>query len=79
MVTDGWEAVRTRVARLLGRGDAERERAAAAEFDHSKESLAGQEPGTAELVRPAQEEAWRARLVALLEHDLGAVAGRDGS
>jgi len=69
MVTDGWEAIRTRVARLLGRGEAERERAISMELDTSKAALIRDGAGMAAPARLAEEEAWRIRLVAMLEHD----------
>jgi hypothetical protein len=39
MATDAWTQVRVRVARLLGRGDAERERAALDELDETYAAL----------------------------------------
>jgi hypothetical protein len=70
MVTDGWEEVRGRFARLLGRGDAPETEAAAARLEQSRAALAAS--AGAELVRAEQEIAWRTRLADFLEHDPGA-------
>jgi hypothetical protein len=72
MVTDGWEGLRGRFARLLGRGDARQTEAAAAALEQSRALLAGvPEPGL-EVARAEQERVWQARLEELLEHDPGA-------
>jgi hypothetical protein len=71
MVTDGWEGVKARFARLLGRGDAkEAERVAAwmEEYRAELAALAGEELQRA---RAAQEQEWRVRLVDLLVREPG--------
>lgn len=69
MVTDGWEGVRGRVARLLGRGDAAGERRAATQLEQSRVVLTGSGGAAADEARAEQEIIWRARLVDLLERD----------
>ncbi|MBO0883329.1 MAG: hypothetical protein J2P17_23935, partial [Mycobacterium sp.] len=67
MATDGWAAVRTRTARLFGRGDATREAAAAKRLERVRaelDKLSGAELAQA---RAQQEAAWATRLADLLE------------
>jgi hypothetical protein len=69
MVTDGWEGVRARFARLLGRGEAKRAEVAAAQLDKSQAELAGLSGGGLERARADQETVWRTRLADLLEQN----------
>jgi hypothetical protein len=72
MVTDGWEGVRARCARLLGRGDAKKAEAAAAQLEESRAALAALSGTGLERARAEQEIMWRTRLGDLLEQDPGA-------
>ena len=72
MVTDGWEDVKSRFARLLGRGGGKATEAAAARLEQSRVLLAGLSGPGLERARAEQEIAWRARLGDLLEQDPGA-------
>jgi hypothetical protein len=81
MVTDGWEDIRARFARLLGRGNASETESAAARLDESQMllvALAGEE---LQRGRAEQEFAWRIRLGDLLErqpeaeHELRTLVG----
>ena len=67
MVTDGWEDIRTRFARLLGRGNAAETEAAAARLDESQALLGALAGGELQRARTEQEFAWRIRLGDLLE------------
>jgi hypothetical protein len=67
MVTDGWESVRGRFARLLGRGDARLVQDAVKRLEASRALLAGQAGPELERGRAEQEVAWRIRLADLLE------------
>lgn len=67
MVTDGWESVRARFARLLGRGDAARVTAAENQLERSRSALAELSGAELEQARTEQEIAWRTRLGDLLE------------
>ena len=69
MVTDGWEGVRARFARLFGRGDAERAEAAAGQLDQSRAALAGLPGPDLERALAEQQVIWRTRLCELLEQD----------
>ncbi|GGM60822.1 hypothetical protein ACFFX1_28280 [Dactylosporangium sucinum] len=68
MASDGWQALRSRVARLLGRGDARAEQVALETLD---EDAAGLRPGTERDVASA----WTVRLRDLLRADPGAAEG----
>jgi hypothetical protein len=74
MVTDGWEGVRARFARLFGRGDAKQAEAAAARLDQSRAALAGLSGPDLERAQAEQQVIWRARLGELLEQDPAAEA-----
>jgi hypothetical protein len=74
MVTDGWESVRARFARLLGRGSAGGAEVAAGRLEESRAMLAGLSGSDLDVARAEQEAAWRARLGDLLEADPGAEA-----
>jgi hypothetical protein len=67
MVTDGWEGVRARFARLLGHGDKTKVAAAAAELDESRAVLAGLSGGDLQKAQAEQEVVWRTRLGELLK------------
>jgi hypothetical protein len=71
MVTDGWEGVRARLARVLGRGDKGAEERAAAQLEQSRAALAASDAAVGQ-VRAEQEIVWRTRLADLLERDPGA-------
>ena len=67
MVTDGWEGVRKRFARLLGRGDQKETEAAAARLEKSQEMLSGLSGTELEKAQAEQAIVWRIRLGDLLE------------
>src|SRR5580693_2560045 len=69
MVTDGWEGVRARFARLFGRGDARQAEAAAGRLEQSRAALAELSGPDLERARAEQEVIWRTRLGDLLEQD----------
>ena len=69
MVTDGWEGVKSRFARLLGRGDAKKTEATAASLEQSRVVLAGLSGSALEQARGEQEIVWRTRLGDLLEQE----------
>lgn len=72
MVTDGWEGVRARFARLLGRGDAKETKTATAGLEQSRAVLARLSGPDLDRARAEQEIVWRTRLGDLLERDPGA-------
>jgi hypothetical protein len=67
MVTDGWESVKERFARLLGRGDSQVVKGVAAQLEASRALLVGQAGLDLERARAEQEIAWRTRLADLLK------------
>ena len=69
MVTDTWEGVKARCARLFGRGDANQDAAAAGRLEQSRAVLAGLSGPALERARAEQEVVWRTRLGDLLEQD----------
>ena len=71
-ITDVWEAVRGRFARLLGRGDARKTEVAERWLAQTREQLAAAAPG-AELnwAREAAAERWAGRFADLLDEDPG--------
>jgi hypothetical protein len=69
--TDAWIGFRTRMARLLGRGDAQRERAELARLDQTAASLKAADPPDAERMRLKQETWWQTRLEILLDDMAG--------
>ena len=72
-VTDMWEAVRGRFARLLGRGDARKAEVAERWLAQTREQLAAAVPGAdLERVREAAAERWAGRFADLLDEDPGA-------
>ena len=67
MVTDSWESIKGRVARLLGRGDARQTQAAQERLELSRAALDGLAGTDLDRARAEQEIAWRTRLADLLE------------
>jgi hypothetical protein len=67
MVTDGWESVRKRFARLLGRGDSTGTAAADARLEKSRRMLTGLSSADLAKAQVEQAVAWRTRLSDLLE------------
>lgn len=67
MVTDSWESIKGRVARLLGRGDARQAEAALERLELSRAALHGLAGADLDRARAEQEIAWRTRLADLLE------------
>jgi hypothetical protein len=67
MVTDGWEGLRARVARVLGRGEAREIEASAARLEQSRLALAGLSGDALERARTEQAIVWQTRLADLLE------------
>ena len=67
MVTDGWESVKCRFARLFGRGDPQAISDAAAQLEASRDLVAGQSGPELQQTRAEQEIVWRTRLADLLE------------
>jgi hypothetical protein len=69
-ITDVWDSVRGRIARLLGRGDARKTEAAERWLAQTREQLTAAGPGTA--LEPAQRAAadrWTGRFSDLLDED----------
>jgi hypothetical protein len=69
MVTDGWEGMRTRIARLFGRGEKKETEATLERLDQSRAMLAGLAGAKLARVRAEQEIVWRTRVGDLLERD----------
>jgi len=67
MVTDGWEGVKARFARLFGRGDGKQTEAAAGRLEQSRAVLAGLSGPDLDRARAEQEIVWRTRLGDLLQ------------
>ncbi|MFJ3728727.1 hypothetical protein ACIPYQ_40035 [Streptomyces sp. NPDC090045] len=65
--TDAWHGFQARVAHLLGRGDARRERAELERLDRTAELLAAAGTEEPERVRIRQEASWQTRFETLLE------------
>jgi hypothetical protein len=66
--TDAWQTAKRGVARLLGRGDPERERLADQRLDETREQLQTAPPGQElEQTRASLETVWQTRLADLLE------------
>lgn len=71
-ITDTWEAVRDRFARLLGRGDARRTEVAERWLAQTREVLAVAAPDAdLERVRDAQAQRWAGRFADLLDEEPG--------
>jgi hypothetical protein len=71
MVTDGWESVKARFARLLGRGDAKDAESVSTRLEECRALLAGLAGVELQRARAEQEFAWRIRLGDLLERRPG--------
>lgn len=69
MVTDGWEGMKTRFARLFGRRDAKEAEVAADRLEQSRAALAMVSGPDLERVRSEHEIIWRTRIADLLEQD----------
>jgi len=74
MVTDSWEGIRTRFARLIGRGNRAEVEATEARLDRSRAALEGLTGADLKRARAEQEIVWRTRLSDLLEEDPSAEA-----
>ncbi|MBL1083710.1 hypothetical protein JK359_17335 [Streptomyces actinomycinicus] len=74
--TDAWDGVKARVARLLGRGDQNREQAELERLDQAASTLQAAGADEGELVRARQESSWQTRFEALLENLAGEERGR---
>jgi hypothetical protein len=68
-VTDVWESVRGRFARLLGRGDARKAEVAEGWLAQTRQQLAVAAPGGLEQARRAAAERWAGRFSDLLDED----------
>lgn len=69
-ITDMWESVRGRFARLLGRDDARRTKAAEGWLAQTREQLTAAGPGTAlEQAQAAAADRWTGRFADLLDED----------
>jgi hypothetical protein len=68
-ITDVWEAVRGRFARLLGRGDDRRTQAAEQRLAQTQQQLAMTAGSQLERAREAQAERWAGRFADLLDED----------
>ncbi|MFI1488034.1 hypothetical protein [Streptomyces sp. NPDC020747] len=67
--TDAWTGLRQRVARLLGRGDAQRERAELERLDRTVQALEEADAtGETERMHLRQEASWQTRFESLLEN-----------
>jgi hypothetical protein len=71
MVTDGWEGIRPRFARLLGRGNPTQTQAAAHRLEQSRAALTGVPGPALERALAEQQIVWQTRLADLLEEDPG--------
>jgi hypothetical protein len=67
MATDAWQAARTKVAGLLGRGDDSRRELAETRLERAAAEVEIAEPDRREEVRERIAAAWQVRLVDLLE------------
>jgi hypothetical protein len=69
MVTDSWEDVKGRFARVLGRGHTARIEAAGVQLDQSRAALVGLSGSDLERACATQEIVWRTRLSDLLDQN----------
>jgi hypothetical protein len=67
--TDAWEAARRQFARLLGRGDPDKAKAAERRLEQTHDQLTNAAGEDLERVRAALEAQWVTRLADLLEDD----------
>lgn len=65
--TQAWDGLRVRVARLLGRGDGERERTELDRLDRTASASEAQPSAEVDQARLRQEASWQTRFEALLE------------
>jgi hypothetical protein len=65
--TEAWEGFRARVARLFGRGDAQREQVAEEQLDQAEAALTAVSADGLQRVRAEVAKIWRGRFEALLE------------
>jgi hypothetical protein len=72
--TDAWEAARSKFARLLGRGDPDKRKAAERRLAETRDQLANVAGADLERVSAVLEAQWVTRLTDLLEDDPGAEA-----
>jgi hypothetical protein len=72
--TDVWESAKRGFARLLGRGDHEREELAERRLDDTREQLEDVPESEREQARTRLEAAWQTRLIDLLEEHPDAAA-----
>jgi len=68
-ITDLWESLRGRFARLLGRGDARKTEVAERWLAQTREQLAAPDPAAVERVQQALVERWSGRFADLLDED----------
>lgn len=68
-ITDVWESMRGRFARLLGRGDARRTQVAEGWLAQTREQLTAAGPGSAVQAREAAAQRWAGRFADLLDED----------
>ena len=73
-ITDVWEAVRGRFARLLGRGDARKTQVAEQWLAQTRQQLAAAAGSGLEQAREAAAERWAGRFADLLDEDPGVEA-----
>jgi hypothetical protein len=69
MVTDSWDGIKARFARLIGRGHTAEVEAVEARLEQSRAALQGLTGQVFERARVEQEIVWRTRLSDLLERD----------
>jgi hypothetical protein len=74
-ITDVWESVRARFARLLGRGDVRKTEVAEGWLAQTRDQLAAAGPGELERVQQAVAGRWAGRFADLLDEDPGIEAG----
>ena len=70
-ITDVWEAVRGRFARLLGRGDARKAEVAERWLAQTQQQLAAAAGAELDRAREGQAERWAGRFADLLDEDPG--------
>ncbi len=68
-ITDVWESVRGRFARLLGRGDARKTQVTEGWLAQTRDQLATAGPGAVEQARQAAVGRWAGRFADLLDED----------
>jgi hypothetical protein len=68
-ITDVWEGVRGRFARLLGRGDAHKTQVAGKWLEQTQRQLVVARPGELETVYSVQAQRWTDRFADLLDED----------